>query len=85
MKDNRRDFLKKSASIAAGASLAGLAGCTGTIDNKVIQPSQDTAEKDIEWPFTFGDDKPKMCLMSSLDRTYMRKIKQIGVNHLLCG
>ena len=29
MKNNRRDFIKKSASVAAAISVAGLAGCTG--------------------------------------------------------
>ena len=34
---------------------------------------------------TFGPDKPKICMLSSLDRGYMRKIKQLGVDNVLTG
>ena len=42
MKDNRRDFIKKSASIAAAVSVSGLSACSGTgkKDNKDNQTSE---------------------------------------------
>ena len=72
--------------MAAAVSLTGMYGCTGSEKKQEASVADDGAgSKDIEWPVTFGADKPKMCMMSSLDRNYMRKVKQIGVNHLLCG
>ena len=85
MRDSRRDFIKKGASLAAGASLAVLPGCTGTENKTALPAEQENLKIDREWPFTFGNDEPKMCLMSSFDRSYMRKVKQLGVNHLLCS
>ncbi|MBK8881310.1 MAG: hypothetical protein IPN67_02715 [Bacteroidales bacterium] len=41
--------------------------------------------KKIDWPLTFGPDKPKLCMLGSLDRMYMRKIKQLGVDCVLTG
>ena len=88
MKDNRRDFIRKSASLAAAVSVAGLSACTGAdkkSENTTVSVGSELAKKINEWPFTFGPDKPKMCLISSLDRSYMRKVKQIGVDYILCG
>lgn len=86
MKNDRRSFLKKSASLATAISLTGMYGCSGSgKKQEAAVVAEGAGKKDIEWPVTFGADKPKMCMMSSLDRNYMRKVKQIGVNHLLCG
>jgi mannonate dehydratase len=85
MKDNRRDFLKKSASLAAAVSVTGLGVCSGS----AIKTSDETAralkKQPVGWPLTFGPDKPKICMLSSNDRMYMRKIKQLGVDHVLTG
>ena len=85
MKDNRRDFLKKSASLAAAVSVTGLGVCSGS----GIKTSDETApamkKQPVDWPLTFGQDKPKICMLSSNDRMYMRKIKQLGVDHVLTG
>ena len=85
MKDNRRDFIKKSASLAAGVSVTGLSACSGTENKDAVLINMESGKKDINWPFTFGQNKPKMCLISSFDRNYMRKVKQIGVDYILCG
>lgn len=89
MKDNRRDFIRKSASLAAVVSIGGLSGCTGSGDkgsniNSRLN-NQDNSHKVIEWPVTFGPDKPKISMFSAPDRKYMRKIKQIGVDCVLLG
>ncbi len=85
MKNNRRDFIKKSASLAAAISVTGLPGCTGSEKKKASQVALSEVKKDIEWPLVFGPDKPKICLWSHRDRSYMRKLKQIGVDYILTG
>jgi mannonate dehydratase len=85
MKDNRRDFLKKSASLAAAVSVTGLSAGAGTgkrIDNAT---ASELKRKPVDWPLQFGPGKPKICMLAPLDRPYMRKIKQIGVDHVLTG
>jgi mannonate dehydratase len=85
MKDNRRDFIRKSASLAAAVSVTGLGACSGSSKKSCEEITSEMNRKAVEWPVTFGLDKPKICMLSSLDRTYMRKIKQIGVDHVLTG
>ncbi len=82
MKENRRNFLRRSASLAAGISAAGLASsCSGHEKKEnIIKPG-----KRVEWPVTFGPSQPKMCMNGSPDRSYMRKIKQLGVDYVLTG
>jgi mannonate dehydratase len=89
MKDNRRDFIRKSASLAAAVSVGGLSGCKGSGDkgsniNSGLN-NQDSNHKVVEWPVIFGPDKPKICMFSATDRKYMQKIKQIGVDSVLLG
>lgn len=84
MKENRRNFIRKSASLAAAVSVTGLGigSGPGKKSNTVnVEPARET----VEWPITFGTEKPKICMLSSYDRAYMRKIKQIGVDHVLTG
>ena len=85
MKDNRREFIKKSASLAAAVSVTGLAGCSGSVKKDTGSVISTEVKKDIEWPVIFGADKPKICLWSHRDRSYMRKLKQIGVDYILTG
>ncbi|WP_257659276.1 mannonate dehydratase [Parapedobacter lycopersici] len=84
MKDNRREFIKKGASMAAALSVAGLSSCapSGTGDH-----AASTAGAPVEWPVIAGPDAPKMCLGCSSNATAaeMRKIKQLGVDHVLMG
>ncbi len=89
MNDNRRDFIKKSASMAAAITVTGLTACTGSGKKGVKQESAPTGElsrKVVEWPVTFGADKPKMCVgISAGDTKQMREFKQIGVDYVLLG
>jgi mannonate dehydratase len=85
MKDNRRDFIKKSTSLAAAISVSGISGCSGSAKKSDEKSSPEMRSREVKWPVTFGPDKPKICMLSSMDRAYMRKIKQIGVNHVLTG
>jgi mannonate dehydratase len=85
MKENRRNFIRKSAALAAAVSVSGLSGCSGPGKKDDQKNSSEPVRKPVEWPLSFGPDKPKICILSSLDRAYMRRIKQIGVDHVLTG
>jgi mannonate dehydratase len=85
MKENRRDFIRKSASLAAAVSVTGLSACSGQGKKDDQKNISELNRKPVGWPLTFGPDKPKICMLSSFDRAYMRKIKQIGVDHVLSG
>jgi mannonate dehydratase len=78
MNNNRRDFIKKSASVAAGVTVAGLSSCSETAKKE----SNIEIKKLVEWPITNGPDKPKICLSSSInaDEKLLRQHKQIGVD-----
>jgi mannonate dehydratase len=80
MKNNRRDFLKKSASVAAGITVAGLSSCSETGKNE----NSNVPQKPAEWPITDGPDTPKICLSSSInaDEKLIRQHKQIGVDYV---
>jgi mannonate dehydratase len=84
MKDNRRGFIKKGTALAA-ATLAGISSCSGGAEKKLEKSTSESKPETIQWPLTFGPDKPKICMLSSLDRGYMRKIKQLGVDNVLTG
>ncbi len=85
MKDTRRSFIKHSASLAAAASLPGFYSCSGADKKEKVPETTGSEKKDIVWPVKFGPDKPKMCLWSHADKSYMRKLKQIGVDYILTG
>ena len=90
MKDNRREFIRKSASLAAAVSVSGLGACTNSGSGKAgLKNSAGNAEKDagpVMWPVVFGTDAPKLCVgISSRDSKEMRQYKQVGVNYALCG
>ncbi len=89
MNDNRRDFIKKSASLAAAITVTGLAACSESGKKGAKQESSPTAAPGpevVKWPVTFGEDKPKMCVgISPGDTKQMREYKQIGVDYVLLG
>ena len=85
MNNNRRDFIKKSASMAAAVSLTGLSACKGPVKKETGISVPQPGLKDIKWPVVFGQDKPKMCLWANPDKNYMRKLKQIGIDYAICG
>jgi mannonate dehydratase len=80
MKDNRRDFIRKSASLAAAMSVTGLSGCTGTAEKE----SEKSSQKVVKWPVIETPDTPKMCLGTYLDISVkqMQMMKQIGIDHV---
>ena len=87
MKNNRRDFIKKSSSIAAAISVAGFSGYAvpGETGNKKIITGK--PGKMIEWPIADNPDTPRICVGVSMDadEKAMRKIKQIGIDYVLMG
>jgi len=87
MKNNRRDFIIKSSSMAAAISLAGLSG--NTISDKSIGKKNidGKSEKRIEWPIAENPDIPKLCVGVSMnaEEKIMKQIKQIGVDYVLMG
>lgn len=89
MKDNRRDFLKKSAAMAAAVSVTGLTACTGSVKKEVslnTGDANDQSSKNVQWPVTFGPDRPKICVgIGAGDTKSMRQYKQVGVDYVLMG
>lgn len=81
MKDNRRSFIKKSASLAAAVSVTGLGACTSGSNQAVNESS-----KNVAWPVVEGPDTPKLCVGGAgSDVKRMQHIKQMGVNYVLGG
>ena len=89
MKDNRRDFLKKSAAMAAAISATGFSACNGSgIKKPEVSSVVESAagSKATEWPVTFGADRPKICVgIGAGDTKMMRQYKQVGVDYVLMG
>ena len=86
MKDNRREFIRKSASIAAAVSVSGLSACSGSGSNTATANEGSGNPKVVEWPVVFGSDAPKLCVgMSPGNTSQMRQYKQIGVDYVLTG
>jgi|WetSurMetagenome_2_1015567.scaffolds.fasta_scaffold03971_2 mannonate dehydratase len=83
MKDNRRDFIRKSTALAAGMSVAGLSACS--VSGK--KDSEKEVQKSVEWPVLEGPATPKLCvgISSNADVSKMRQIKQIGADYVLMG
>jgi len=83
MKDNRRNFIRKSAAMAAVVSVSGLNACTSK-ENKSAENQSPAAN--VQWPVTFGADRPKICVgMGAGDKKMMRQYKQVGVDYVLMG
>jgi mannonate dehydratase len=93
MEDNRRNFIKKGASLAAVLSMGGLGACTGSGPNTAgkkddsAQSAKADAISQAQWPIDEGTDTPKLCIgiSSNASEAEMRKVKQIGINHVLMG
>lgn len=84
MKNNRRDFVKKSAGLAA-FSIAG----SGLLNAAI--PSQSEVQKKknkgaiVPWPVIEGPDTPKLIMTCprTADTRWMRRIKQVGIDYVL--
>jgi len=83
MKNNRRDFIRKSVSLSAALSIGGLSNCAASNKKK----SKNATPKLIKWPVTEGPDTPKLCVGGSIftDEKQMQLIKQMGVDYVLMG
>lgn len=80
MKNNRRNFIKNSTSLAALISVGGLSAYSTTKPTGLTAP-----QKKAHWPLIEGPDTPKLTLNCSYDATpeRMRMLKQVGVNYVL--
>jgi mannonate dehydratase len=78
--NNRRNFLKKGASVAAALSLAG----AGAATKAAATPG---GTKKVKWPVLEGPDTPKLTLNcpSNATQERMRMHKQFGDNYVLMG
>ena len=89
MKDNRRNFIKKSASLAAGVSFVGLTTSCGESkkNDSAVADAEPKKKAEVEWPIKPGADTPKICMGTSRDSDgeTMKQIKQIGVDNVLMG
>ncbi|KPL14116.1 MAG: hypothetical protein AMS26_11795, partial [Bacteroides sp. SM23_62] len=92
MKINRRNFIKQGTSLAAlsaiGVGTSGLAGLSGCRNSDTSKASGlDETRKKVEWPITEGLNTPKLCTGISRNAVKgdMRKMKQIGIDHVLMG
>ena len=87
MNVNRRNFIKKSASLAGAASLAGLSGFAATGETGNKNASENSSKKNIEWPVADNPNTPKICVgvSSNADEKIMRRVKQLGVDYVLMG
>jgi mannonate dehydratase len=88
MKDNRREFIKKSGTLAA-MSVAGIGSGVSIISESMggSDQKQKLQIKKVKWPVKEREDTPKLCMATSFnaDEKGMRRIKQIGVDYVLMG
>jgi mannonate dehydratase len=79
MKDNRRDFIIKTASLAAVVSLGSVSSNASELNANVPLLAQPA------WPIIEGENTPKICLnaSSNMDFGRMRMYKQFGVDTVL--
>lgn len=87
MKDSRRDFIKKSTSIATIISASGISVYSQATRNNSGLNSLALPGKEIEWPIPESPDTPKLCIGVSQDADVneMRQTKQMGVDYVLMG
>lgn len=85
MKNNRRDFIKKTSSLAAALSVGGL----GIANASPLNDTNNAARpfKEIEWPIADNPKTPRICVgvSSNADEKEMRQYKQVGVDYVLMG
>ena len=83
MENNRRKFIKQTATLAACLSIGEISRGTTNEDSSV----EKFKEKKVVWPVIESADTPKMTLNSSANASSvnMRLIKQFGVDYVLMG
>lgn len=86
MKNNRRNFIKKGASLAAVMSIGAATACNNSPKTEETKPNN-FAKEAIKWPIDPGTNTPQLCVGASRsgDKAMMRKIKQIGADNVLMG
>ncbi|MEP6596816.1 MAG: mannonate dehydratase [Ginsengibacter sp.] len=84
MKKNRRDFIKKTSALAA-LSFTGVNSTSAKLFNENVSALNQTDK--VQWPLSEGPNIPKLVLGCPLnaDVKQMRRLKQIGVNHVSTG
>ena len=87
MKNNRRDFIKKSSSIAAALSVAGLTSYAAADQSVKNNTLANKSGGNIDWPIADNPNTPRICVGAGMDANEndMRKIKQLGVDYVLMG
>jgi len=92
MKNNRRDFIKKTTALSA-LPFAGLSsthlpealvGQASTSTLTSTSASASTSKRKVHWPLSEGPNTPKMVsgLRINADEKAMRRLKQIGINYV---
>ena len=86
MKDNRRDFIKKSTSLATILSIGGVNAYSQSFTNK-SPANKSKPAKEVEWPIPENPQTPKLCIgvSSDGDVNEMRQAKQMGADYVLMG
>lgn len=86
MKNNRRDFIKRTSSLAAALSVGGLGAAKASPVNDINNNATSALEK-IDWPIADNPKTPKICVGVSrdADEKEMLQYKQIGVDYVLMG
>ena len=81
MKDNRRDFIKKGASLATALSLGTVGASASTLKPETTKP---LPAKKVAWPVIEGPDTPKMTMnISPTDvSSKLKAIKQFGCDYV---
>ena len=84
MKKNRRDFIKKTSALAA-LSFTGVNSASAKLLNENVSALNQPDK--VQWPLSEGPNTPKLVLGCPLDADVkqMRRLKQIGVNHVSTG
>src|SRR6185312_12160080 len=87
MKDNRREFIKKSTTLASAIATGGISAYTQTGKRKNTTSQHQPGSKEAEWPIRENPDTPKLCIGVSQDADIneMRQTKQMGADYVLMG
>ena len=85
MKDSRRAFVKKGASLVAAMSLGSLGASAINPENN--RAARSAKSKKVKWPVVEGPGTPKITMMvgSNAPVSRMKAIKQFGVDYVHTG
>jgi mannonate dehydratase len=87
MANSRREFLKKGASLAALSAAIGLGAGACTTNrsdsSNSSQPDDFDLNASVNWPVTEREDTPKIAMGGGGSEEGIRRIKQMGVTHVM--